>query len=338
MLPWEALAVTEFEPDATTLRLLADEYQHVWIGPKLMRIGNLIRNQGGNEDDYRRWVLSSHLWTSYVYSTNDKVRKQDRNLEKAWDKAVRSKPFNTEDALSDLRDRIATHAGWTGRTGSRNRAVALAFVGFCIEHNCYTRTISSYELAKYTAGMSQKSVHRALMALLDLELLRDEQRPDRRTSARSTRRYRLNLRWGVSTRDSRNTVKDSLSQEFQPPHDLWSRGPSRKGGPAGLGPACQRVWEVLTDEPTTVREVSETTGMSRDSVRRYLKILADNCLAGVKPGGPGKPALYFGVDTPLDAVADMRGITGVVENRRNAISERQHNNQLAYPGTYWRAG
>jgi hypothetical protein len=76
--------------------------------------------------------------------------------------------------------------------------------------------------------------------------------------------------------------------------------------------------------------------MPRDSVRRYLKILADNCLAGVKSEGPGKPTLYFGVDTPLDAVADMRGITGVVDKRRNAIAVRQDNNRLAYPGTYWR--
>lgn len=328
--------MTDFEPDATTLQLLAGEYEHAWIGPKLAGIANRIRNQGGSEDDYRRWVLSSNLWNSYLYSTDDKVRKQQRNLDSGWAIASRSKTFNLEDELSDLRDRIATHTGWTGRTGSRDRAVALVFVDFCIENNCFTRTISSYELAKYTAGMSQKSVHRALMALLDRGLLQEEQRADKRTSARSTRRYRVNLRWGVSTRDLRNTVINSLSQELQPPHDLWSRGPTRKGGPAGLGPACQRVWEVLTDEPTTVREVSETTGMSRDSVRRYLKILADNCLAGVKPGGPGKPALYFGVDTPLDAVAAMRGITGVVENRRNAISVRQHNNQLAYPGTYWR--
>ena len=203
--------MTDFAPDATTLQLLAGEYEHAWIGPRLVRIASLIRNQGGNEDDYRRWVRASHLWTSYIYSTNDKVRKQDRNLESGWAKAQRSKPFNLEDGLSDLRDRIATHTGWTGRTGSRNRAVALVFVDFCIENNCFTRTISSYELAKYTAGMSQKSVHRALMALLDRGLLQDEQRADKRTTARSTRRYRLNLRWGVSTRDLRNTVRDSLS-------------------------------------------------------------------------------------------------------------------------------
>ena len=52
------------------------------------------------------------------------------------------------------------------RTGRVQRqAVALALVEFCIEHNCFTRTLSSYELAKRTAGISRESVSRALTAL-----------------------------------------------------------------------------------------------------------------------------------------------------------------------------
>jgi hypothetical protein len=78
--------------------------------------------------------------------------------------------------------------------------------------------------------------------------------------------------------------------------------------------------------------------MKPDSVRRYLKILADNCLAGIKPGSPGEPTLYFRVDTPLDAVADMRGISGVVEARHDAISVRQQANRAGYPGAYRRQG
>jgi hypothetical protein len=67
-------------------------------------------------------------------------------------------------------------------------------------------------------------------------------------------------------------------------------------------------------------------GQKPDSVKRYLRILADNALAGTKPAGPGKPTLYFRVDTPLDAVADARGIYGHVEVNAWKIEQQQ----LAY--------
>jgi len=331
--------VTKLEPSRFLLEKLSAEHQNgTWVGLELLPVAGEILALGGDEDDYERWVLSSNLWHSYTCSTGDSVVAQERSRAGAWFRAVRSpNNWNLEDELTGLATRISAYNKWpNARTAHRDRAVALAFVKFCSDHNCYTRTLSSYELAKHTAGISQRSVHRALMALLDLGLLREVQRADKRTSARSTRRYRVFLRWGVTTRDSRNTCKSSLSQELQPPHDVWAKGSAYKGGPTGLGLGAQRVWEVLTDEPTTVRQVSEVTGMKTGSVRRYLKILADNCLAGVKPGAPGEPTLYFRVDTPLDAVAEMRGISGVVETRHNAISGRQHNNRLAYPGTYWR--
>jgi hypothetical protein len=97
--------------------------------------------------------------------------------------------------------------------------VALALVDFCIEHNCFTRTLSTYELAKWTAGLSPSSVSRALAALADDGFLTEVLRTDKRT----TKRYHVNLRWaaggrkGVSTTDAKNTAKDSLIQELQPP-------------------------------------------------------------------------------------------------------------------------
>ena len=190
-----------FEPDQFTLELLQTEHVNgTWIGKELLPIASRIRNAGGSEDDYHRWVLASHLWQSYTGSTGDKVKKQDASLDSAWAKAEESGPFELEESLTALMERIAAHKGWTGRTGSRDRAVALALVGFCISHNCFTRTISSYELAKWTAGISQKSVSRALTALTDHRLIREVQRTDRRTSPRSTKRYRVNLQWAASSR------------------------------------------------------------------------------------------------------------------------------------------
>lgn len=329
----------EFEPDRSTLELLSSEHENgTWVGRELLPIANRIRALGGTEDDYRRWVLASHLWLSYVGSTSDRPGKQRSSLEGAWRAAERSKPFDLEEALTDLRGRIATWTGWVGRTGSRNRAVALALVTFCIEHNCFTRTLSTYELAKYTSAMSPQTVGRALRALSETGLLDVVDRTDRRTSTRSTNRYRINLHWkpptaiqaerGVVTTGSMNTGKNSLLHDDTPPLDIWSR--------RGLGPGAQRVHEALPTEPTTVRQVSEITGQSVASVKRYLRILADHALAGFKPAAPGAPTLWFRVETPLDAVADALGIYGHVEVRRWELEQRQAANRAAYPSAYRR--
>jgi DNA-binding transcriptional ArsR family regulator len=338
------LGQLEFEPDQLTLELLQAEHLNgTWIGKELLPIASRIRNLGGSEDDYFRWVTASNLWLSYTGSTGDSVKKQNASLASAWEKSADSEPFELEEALSDLRTQIGAYTDWpNSRTASRDRAVALALVDFCIENNCFTRTLSSYELAKWTAGMSQRSVSRALVALTDLSLIREVQRTDRRTSTRSTKRYQVNLRWaasagcqqspnrGVSTTDSRSTGKASLSHELPPPYDLWSR--------AGLGLGAQRVYEVLNDEPVTARSVAEQTGMNRPSAKRYLRKLADHALAGSKPGAPGEPTFWFRVDTPLDAVADAMGIYGHVEIKRWEIENRQHANRSAYPGSYRRNG
>jgi hypothetical protein len=76
--------------------------------------------------------------------------------------------------------------------------------------------------------------------------------------------------------------------------------------------------------------------MKVPSVKRYLGILADHCLVGTKPAGPGEPTLYFKVETPLDAVADSIGIYGHIEIKRWEIERRQEANKAAYPGSYRR--
>jgi hypothetical protein len=343
----EYQALDRFEPDATTLELLGAEHQNgVWVGRELLPVANRIRSSGGSEDDYIRWVMASHLWTSYVYSTNDSARDHRRHLNSAWDKAERSRPFDLEDCLADLADRIAM-SRWVGRSGSRNRMVAMAFVGFCIEHNCYTRTISCYELSKYTPGLSPNVVNKALRDLIGLGLLMRVERRDRRTSSRSTSRYQVNLYWrpetpkglqrstssaprtpsGYSVPEIRNTCKSSLSPlRDEDGYDVWS---SR-----GLGLTAGRVYAVLADEPATVREISERAGVSDGQARRAVAKLADHALAGTLPG---RPARYFKVETPLPAVEDLIGCSGYVEFVISRTEAWQEANRIGYSSAYQRS-
>lgn len=327
----------EFEPDPFTLELLQQEHENgTWIGRRLLAVANRIRDRGGCEDDYRRWVLSSGLWLSYTSSTGDSGAAQRRNLGTAWDRSTRSKPFELDDALSALLDRIAT-GYWTGKAGSRNREVALAFVRFCRDRNCFTRTISCYELSKHTSGLSPNVVYKGLRDLVLLGLLTKVDRTDRRVSSRSTSRYRINLDWkaprsggsvpspgGYCGTDIRSTSNSSLSPERNSATgDLWS---SR-----GLGLTAGRVYEALTDEPASINELSKRAGLTYYQTRRALVKLADHCLAGLLPG---RPVRYFKVETPLGVVADMLGCTGYVDHVIGQTEARQHANRVGYPSSY----
>jgi len=76
--------------------------------------------------------------------------------------------------------------------------------------------------------------------------------------------------------------------------------------------------------------------MKLPSVKRFLRILADHGLAGCKPGAPGEPTLYFGVDTPLDVLADSMGIYGHIEIKRWELEQLQQANRAEFPNAYRR--
>lgn len=340
MMPWKAPSMSglpDFEPDSFTLELLQQEHENgTWIGRRLLAIANRVRDRGGSEGDYRRWVLASGLWLSYTSSTGDSVTSQRRNLDGAWDKSSGAKPFELDAALSELEARIAS-ARWTGRSGSRNREVALAFVGFCRERNCFTRTISCYELSKYTNGLSPNTVNKALRDLVQLGLLSKVERNDRRASSRSTNRFQVNLNWkaprscgsvpspkGNSVKETRSTSNSSLSPlRESATGDLWSR--------RGLGLTAGRVYEVLADEAATVADISVRAGVTDQQARRALSKLADHCLAGVITG---RPIRYFKVETPLSVVAELLGCTGYVDWVISRTQARQRDNRVAFPSAY----
>ena len=359
----------DFEPDATTLGLLGAEHQNgTWVGKALLPIANRIRNHGGDEADYFRWVLSSTLWTSYKYSTSDSGSKQRSSLAGAWDKSEESKPFELDDALADLEDRIKS-AKWAGRTGPRNQTVALAFVGYCRDRNCFTRTLSRYELAKYTPGISTDVVGKGLAALVQLGLLTKEERTDRRPSSRSTGRYRINLYWtGGSHRDSRQgkpnginksrstgkysltclcQMADSISEINLSVHDLWSR--------QGLGPTALRLWSVLPEHPgfdvltladpasfyeedavvhvgRSADDLAAESGLSRRTVGTALATLFDNCMAVELKSWPRRwlRAAY----PPVEPLAEALGCAGALADRIDRIKKRQEANRTAFPSSY----
>lgn len=364
------LTYSEFEPDATTLRLLQAEHVNgTWVGRELLPIAARVRNAGGTEDDYLRWVRSSGFWSSYTCSTSDPIGKQEDALESAWWKSEQSKPFELDDALSDLMDRIAA-ASWTGRAGNRNRAVALAFVGYCRDRNCFTRTLSRYELAKHTPGISPDTVGKGIAYLVNLGLLTKEDRTDRRSSNRSAGRYRINLYWNMTARlqvsqscnpngisKSRSTAKSTLTylchidDEIREldvsTHDLWTY--------QGLGQSAQRIWSLLPDHPgsdamslddpasvygddsiTAVgkssAELVAEAGLSRRTVDTALRRLFDNCLAVELPGKPRRwlRAAY----PPVEVIAAAIGCAGTLEDQVDRIEQRQLANRIAYPGSY----
>lgn len=75
-------------------------------------------------------------------------------------------------------------------------------------------------------------------------------------------------------------------------------------------------------------------GVTDGQARRAVAKLADNCLAGVIPG---KPARYFKVETPLQAVADMLDCTGYVDHVISRTEARQAANRIGYPSAYGEA-
>lgn len=359
-----------FEPDPTTLKLLQAEHVNgTWVGRELLPIANRIRNAGGDEGDYRRWVLQSNLWLSYTGSTGDSGPQQRKHLASAWDKSERSRPFELDDALSDLLDRIAS-ARWPGRAGNRNRAVALAFVGFCREHNCFTRTLSRYELAKLTPAISPNTVGKALDALIELGLLMKVDRTDRRSSGRSTGRYKINLFWRAvgnleasllrnphGKSDSMSTGKYSLTRFCQMAdtvyeldvtgHDIWTY--------RGLGQSALRVWELLPEHPgasafglddpariyedDSIEDVGKSSadlvgesGLSRRTVDAVLRNLFDHCMVVQLSGKPRRwvQAAY----PPVEPIADLLGCAGYIDQAVDKIERRQEANRQAYPSSY----
>lgn len=331
-----SVADTRRTIDPAALQILDSEYDHTFVGGKLLSVANYCRHAGIGEDDIEDLIRSSQLWVSFEDSTSMAERNRDKLLDSAIQKSRRSGEFELSDALEEMWEK-ANRAEFTGRNGSRDRAVLLAFIGFCWEHNCFTRTISTYELATYTNGIGPKPVGKALTALTEEygKPLREVERRDNPSGRRPARRYRLNLEWtppGGPTnivRQRPNEIRKNTLGPTRPifgedvHEDVWTRG--------GLGETSRRVYDFLDSAPDgwfTFQELAEHTGMSKDMAKRATVKLFDYGLAARRSrnrNSRGKPPFEYqrAVDIDMEKLADYLGVSGVVERRVYGIRLRQ---------------
>jgi len=329
---------TRMEISPSAREILSSEHNHnEWIGPKLLAVANYFRSDALDRDDYERWVLASFLWSSYEDSTRDSVTEQRRNLERAWEKSSETKPFDLHESLTTLRRRVV-EARWPGRAGPRDRAVALSFIDFCQENNCFTRTLSSYELAKWTPGFSPRTVDRGLQALEVRGLLTVVPRTDTTPGKRTTVQRQLNLDWrdlsSFIPERSLDDVSDAISTVGRliasdtsttelVAHDLWSN--------KGLGQSPGRVYQVLGPEFVTLKTVAAQARMTESATRRALGKLYEHGLV-MRRGR--RPVEYRrNEDMTPDLIADALGVTGAIKANVEKIIARQEANEL-YKATF----
>jgi DNA-binding transcriptional ArsR family regulator len=332
--------------DPIALALLDSEYDHTFIGRKLLSAANYCRHAGIGEDAAEDLIRSSHLSITYQASTSSNERKQDKAMSSAIRKAYRGSDFELSDSLSALWERVSS-AAWTGRNGSRDRAVLLAFIWFCWEHNCFTRTLSTYELAAHTDGLSPGTVSRALASLVTNHgrPLTVVPRKDRRPSRRSAQQYRLRLDWHPSggAQGISGTGRAISSRQNLLPHDdgysdLWS--------PAGLGETARRLWDVVDHHGPegpwlSLAELAKVSGMTGDMARRAMDKLFEYGLVARRPrgkyddrpSGRCKPAAEYrrGWDVDYEILAYVLGVQGAVQQRTDAIRYRQEANRASLP-------
>ncbi len=319
-------------PSARALELLGSEYDHQWPGPTLLSVANHFRHDGLDWEDYERWVRSSYFWTTYEDSTTSTESERIRILDSAWLKSGERTTFELDDTLADLAKSVID-AQWYGRKGIRARAVALAFIDFCREHNCFTRTISHYEVAKWTPGFSAERTRKGIADLVEIGFLRSVYRTGE--SRRSTRRYQVNLDWSPVMGTGSELV--SLNVAMSSPgrlitsfgetetlsltdtlldHDVWSH--------RGLGQSVGLVFIELTEDWQDVQTIAANCGKSQGAARKSLERLYD---VGLVMKKTGRPVLYRAVDEPdLDLIAGAIGATGAIEQNVVSLVARQEAN------------
>lgn len=270
-------------------------------------------NADYTEDEFVRLVAESPF-AYYLATENgrDRSRRLEGRLRKAWEWAedtwnpALGSVEDVREKLEALSGRLAAHR-WSGRSGSSDRAVALALVTWAHEVGVWTLDASSRELS-LRAGVARTTAERSLQRLQDLGVL---ERDARGRVSNHAQRWELQLGWGA--------IRDITS-----PHDLSTGGIGSYGlttslnHPAfvrtALGQTAERVWLDLAEHPdATTAEVAGRLGVTPKSVRRTLNKLVDHRLALVSgaKATARRPAATYQVDPAgsLGAVADEYGTT-----------------------------
>ncbi len=268
-------------------------------------------NKGLTENEFARLVRESDF--AYEFATEsgrDRSNRLDSRLSKVWSKVeeIWTPPIGN---ATDVRARLAALSArlddhrWGGRTGSKDRAVALSLVSWAHEVGVWTLDASTRELA-VRAGVSRGTASRALGRLTALGVISPD---DSARSARDARRWVLNLGWTTKGQTGTHKPFPPNTRSCGPVMSLPSTGhPAFLG--AALGQTSERVWLDLLDHPdSTVGEVADRLGITSKTVRRSLdsKLVA-NQLVTKTEGRPSRYAVDPSADTDrLNQVADAYG-------------------------------
>jgi DNA-binding PadR family transcriptional regulator len=274
-------------------------------------------NAGYTEDEFVRLVSESDF--AYRFATEDHGRDRSNRLEsrlrKVWDKAeyawnppLREVP-DVRERLESLSQRVAAHK-WTGRTASKDRAVAVALVQWAHEVGTWTLDAGTRELGM-RSGVAHSTAKRALHRLAAIGLISRDQ--DTQRQGTHSKRWVLDMQWGI---------RDELD-----PHDLSSGGRGLCGlntslnhpvflGSA-LGQTAERIWLDLANDPqgSTAREIADRIGGDPKTIRTALDTkLVANRLVTVSSlsSGRGRPAKVYRLDPSagralMDEIAESFG-------------------------------
>lgn len=268
-------------------------------------------NKGIDENEFIALVEASDF--AQTFATENGRDRSDRlrsRLSKVWSRVedVWNPPLgdvaDVRRRLADLADRLDRHR-WTGRTASKDRAVAFALVEWAHEVGVWTLDASTRELS-LRAGIATATASRALSRLSELGLVSRDQKPRESLAAQ---RWIIDLGWNAKGQTETYKPFPPREESCVLTMSLRSTGhPAFLGG--GLGQTCERVWLDLTDNgESTVASVADRLGLNPKTVRRNLDKLEANRLVRSSEGRPVRYRVDPTVDADhLDRVADAYGV------------------------------
>lgn len=269
-------------------------------------------NVGWTEQQFTEAVMASDL-SAEIATENGRdrsdrlsarLRKAWRRAEDAWNPPI-SDRNDVRERLQQMAQRLEARK-WTGRTASKDRAVALALVNWGLEIGAWTIDAGKRDLG-LRAGVGKDTASRALQRLADQGIVTKDD-----PSAQSThaQRWVLNMDWGTSDQTE--------------PHDPAYRGErfmwltTTTSHPAflsgALGQTAERIWRYLGEQAhqATATEISDDTGIGVQTVRRTLTKLVANGVAEVtgtrQSKGRPSPVYALSEASPsLDSIAEAYG-------------------------------
>lgn len=257
----------------------------------LVSLANYFRAAGRDAYDFEDEVSESEFGqTSSLFDGGRLGAQCARAWERTDDDAETTDADGVRRLVAELHQRV-TDREWRGRTGLRDRDVALAILERCHELGTYSPVVSARWLAE-RVSRGHTTVARALTSLRGLGFLSGKPQ----VTGQGNRRYKVNLRWERSTKPqdgTSNLVRSTcITMRVQVGHDAFvSRA---------LGPLAGQVW--FRYEPVTAAQVAAEYGVSDDTARRALKGLAE---FGLATKGQGRPATYTMLDASVEGLDEI---------------------------------